>query len=351
MENKPLGYYMQKEINEIKDSLTKTIISFTTSSMNTLPKNIYEYKSIFIIACGTSYHSGLLGKKLIESNLNIPCEVILANEFNLSSKVYNNSLFIFISQSGKTTDVLNVLKEVEPLKIETLAITNTPGSPLHNLCNNSIILSAGEEKAIASTKAFNCQILAFSLLCLYYTNNNKTLLKKLNKLSALISSFDFNKLQPKEITNLANKIKNKNTLYLLGTNSDLIFAQECALKIKETCYIHTIAMPTLEVMHGTLAAFNENDHAIAIITNNLNIDNQIRVLEEIAKTGAKISIFSNLNKKMFKNICTQFIQLPKLSHELQHLLNIIPCQWLAYHTSILLNLDPDKPRRLVKAVV
>lgn len=352
MENKPLGYYMQKEINEIKDSLIKTITSFTSSSIHTLPQNIHKFKSIYIIACGTSYHSGLLGKKIIESTLNIPCETILANEFNLNSKVYNkNTLFIFISQSGKTTDVLNVLEQIKPLSIQTLAITNTPNSPLHNLCNNAIILSAGEEKAIASTKAFNCQILAFHLLCLYYTNSNKSLIKKLNKLALSINSFDFNKLKPKTLINLANIIKNQKLLYCLGHNTDFIFAQECALKLKETTYIHTIAMSTLEIMHGTLAAFNANDYVIAIITNNLNIENQTKVLNEIAKTGAKISIISNINKKVFKNIYDEFIQLPKLPNELLHLLAIIPCQWLALATSTNLNQDPDKPRRLVKAVV
>ena len=110
MENQTeLGLNMKNEITEIKNALTQTISTFINSSMNSLPKSIYNFKHICIIGCGTSYHSGLVGKKIIESYLNIPCDVILANEFELTSNIYNkNTLFIFISQSGKTTDVLNV---------------------------------------------------------------------------------------------------------------------------------------------------------------------------------------------------------------------------------------------------
>ena len=109
-------------------------------------------------------------------------------------------------------------------------------------------------------------------------------------------------------------------------------------------------MPTLEILHGTIAVFNKTDHVIAIITQN-NYSNELKVLSQIKESGAKISIISSLNKKIFKGIYDSFISLPKLNFELSALLNIIPCQWLAYHTSTALNLNPDSPRRLVKAVI
>ena len=352
MQNSELGINMKNEINQIKEALTNTISNFINSSANSLPKDIYDFKNICIIACGTSYHSGLIGKKILEKNLNIPCEVILANEFELSSNVHNkNTLFIFISQSGKTTDVLNVLNLIQPFNPATLAITNSPGSTLQSLCNYSIILCAGEEKAIASTKAFNCQILAFLMLAYTYIFSTNALFKKLDKLIAKINKIDFEKFNSDKIKKLSEHLKDQHVVYFIGKGYDHTFAKESALKLKETCYIHTISLPTLEMLHGTMAVFNENDFVVAIVTQPTEIEQTNQVLKAIKESGAKVAIISTYSKKLFKSHFDLFIPIPKVADELSLVLNIIPSQWLAYHTSISLGNNPDSPRRLVKAVI
>ena len=350
MEQVNLGINMKQEIEEIKNSLFQTITSFKASSINNLPHNLNEFKNICIVGCGTSYHSGLIGKQIIENYLNIPCETIIANEFEINSKILNKkTLFIFVSQSGKTTDVLNALNKVQLLKSKTLAITNTPSSPLHNACNYSILLSAGEEKAIASTKAFNCQILAFLMFAINFSTHKP--IKALEKLENTINKINFANHKPKNLPEVSKAISNHNIVYFLGKNQNYIFAQEGALKLKETCYIHTVAMPTLEILHGTLASFTDKNFVVVFVSPNDNIEQVNKVLSEIKQCNSPIAIFSPLNKKLFKNNYDYFVQTPKLSPELSHILEIIPFQWLAYLTSISLGNNPDSPRRLVKAVI
>ena len=353
MENKIiLGKNMLQEIGDIKSGLISTIGNIIASS-DLLPENLTDsFNKIHIIACGTSYNSGLIGKKLIEKNLKMNCEVTIASEFILSESAYSKrTLFILVSQSGKTTDLLQSLDQLKKEELPTLAISNTENSPLVEGCKYKLILKAGEELAIASTKAFNCQVLAFITLIKYALAKNKSSFEKqMLKLKAEINKVDFSKYNITELQFLAHDISKQTSIYFLGKNTDYVLAIEGALKVKETCYIDTIAMPTQEVLHGTIAAFNEKSYVVFIINNKEYLQTTLNVIDKVYQTGAKIGIITSLNKKLFKSY-NHLIKVPENKNEVDMLTSIIPLQYLAYNTSIILGNNPDSPRRLTKAVI
>lgn len=348
------GANMLKEISEIQVGLINTLSSFKDKLNYKLPSNFYEmFNRIHIIACGTSYHSGLAGKILIEKQLNIPCDITLAHEFSEATHFISSStLYIFISQSGKTTDVLKAFDIICKYQLRSLAITNNENSILNKRATYYLSLKAGEELAVASTKAFNCQILAFMIFNEYIKSKTIAHFNKfINKQINTIKKGKFESLKLEEIKDLSNLISNYKTIYFAGSGFDYVLAKESALKIKETCYINTIAIPTMEIPHGTMAVY-DNNSLVIIINNQLsNTNNTTNITNKIKETGAKVVLVSSLSKKHYKCNYDVFIQTPKLSNTLKLCASIIPFQYLAYHTSLKLGNNPDNPRMLTKAVI
>lgn len=331
-------YYMLKEIYDIPKSLKDTINYYKNNKIK-IPKDYFnDITNIKILGCGTSYHSGLIGKKLIEEYLNINTEVEISSEFNYNKNIYHkNTLYILISQSGETIDTILSSKLIKNNNLKSISITNVNNSTLTHYTDYSLYLKCGPEIAVASTKAYNTQILMFYILISYLLNDNN-LLKDLNNIinKLDISSYD------NQIKEKAKKYKKFNQIFFIGRNYDYIQSLESALKLKEISYIHSEAYPSGELKHGTLALINKKSLVICINTNDKLKEKTLLSLKEIEARKAKTLLISKDDNS--------FIQLPNIDYKLLPIISIIPSQLFSYYISIYKNLNPDKPRNLAKSV-
>ncbi len=322
-------YLMQDEIMQTPDALKETALYFDNF------KNIKHYfdnvDKIYLIGCGTAYHSCLLGKKYLEF-LNVPIFTEIASEFRYSKiKPSKNSLCIFVSQSGETADTIACVKKC---KCKTLAITNVPNSSITFNCKKTILMKAGWERAVASTKAYCCQLLVFYLI--------KCLLKNEKpKWKQLVSSCR-KYLKKNNIKDISKKVLNFEKIMFIGRQEDYVTAMESSLKLKEISYINCIACPSGELKHGTLALVDENTLVILISTkHSLHNKNLLSKQEIEARMGCCF---------VASNIADSKIELPNLSSDLLPILSILPFQLLACEVCISKGYNPDKPRNLSKSV-
>ncbi len=344
------NYFMEKEIYEIKAVLQDTILCFKENKFNFKDKEFFQnIKYIKIIACGTSYHASLVGEKLFDS-LGIMSNAEIASEF-IYRKPYlpENTLAIFVSQSGETADTLAAIKVAKSLGAKTLGITNVKNSAVDRECDESIYLHAGVEKAVASTKAYNAQVLTFYLL-------KNILQKPQNKEAEFIDVLEQNikklniKTMHKNILPVVALVKNSKNIFVVGRNFDYITSLEASLKIKEITYLNCEGFAAGELKHGTLALIETNSVVIAYITEKNLIDKTLNIVAQAKSRGAKIVIISQFNLKKLVAVSDYFIKLANFSEQFMPIVSIIPIQLLAYETSLALKHNPDKPRNLAKSV-
>lgn len=322
-------YLMQDEIAQTPDALRETATFF--NNFKDIKNYFNNVNKIYLVACGTAYHSCLFGKKYLEF-LNIPIFTEIASEFKYSKHLIDkNTLCIFVSQSGETADTLSCVKKC---KCKTLAITNVPNSSITFACKKTILMKAGWERAVASTKAYSCQLLVFYLLkCLLKNEKAKTntLIRK--------SKEYLNKLNLKS---LASKVLNYQKIMFIGRQGDYITAKESALKLKEISYINCTACPSGELKHGTLALVDDKTLIFLISTQKNLISKNLLTKEEIEARGGKCLIVGDFDEAD--------IILPHLSGDLMPIISILPFQSLACEVSIQKGYNPDKPRNLSKSV-
>ena len=351
------GYddYMLKEIYEQPKSIFCTLNNLNFENLNITKEYLKSLKKIYIIACGTAMHAGLVSKTLIENLCKINVEVDLASEFRYRNPIIDsNTLAIFISQSGETADTIAALELAKVSNAQTIAITNVPESSITRIADKVLYTSAGPEIAVASTKAYTSQISLMSYFSLYLAkllnSINDDLLKELetdlnnipNKIKELFDNLD------SQIKAIAKKIYLEKDIYYIGRGLDYYVALEGALKLKEISYIHAEAYASGELKHGAIALIENNTTVISIITNPLLVEKSISNIQEVISRGAKTIIITNqsLNKNEFNHI----IKIPEINSYLSPILSIIPLQLLAYHIAKLKKLDVDKPRNLAKSV-
>ena len=351
------GYddYMLKEIYEQPKSIFRTLNNLNFENLNITKEYLKSLKKIYIIACGTAMHAGLVSKTLIENLCKINVEVDLASEFRYRNPIIDsNTLAIFISQSGETADTIAALELAKVSNAQTIAVTNVPESSITRIADKVLYTSAGPEIAVASTKAYTSQISLMSYFSLYLAkllnSINDDLLKELetdlnnipNKIKELFDNLD------SQIKDIAKKIYLEKDIYYIGRGLDYYVALEGALKLKEISYIHAEAYASGELKHGTIALIENNTTVISIITNPLLVEKSISNIQEVISRGAKTIIITNqsLNKNEFNHI----IKIPEINSYLSPILSIIPLQLLAYHIAKLKKLDVDKPRNLAKSV-
>ena len=351
------GYddYMLKEIYEQPKSIFCTLNNLNFENLNITKEYLKSLKKIYIIACGTAMHAGLVSKTLIENLCKINVEVDLASEFRYRNPIIDsNTLAIFISQSGETADTIAALELAKVSNAQTIAVTNVPESSITRIADKVLYTSAGPEIAVASTKAYTSQISLMSYFSLYLAkllnSINDDLLKELetdlnnipNKIKELFDNLD------SQIKAIAKKIYLEKDIYYIGRGLDYYVALEGALKLKEISYIHAEAYASGELKHGTIALIENNTTVISIITNPLLVEKSISNIQEVISRGAKTIIITNqsLNKNEFNHI----IKIPEINSYLSPILSIIPLQLLAYHIAKLKKLDVDKPRNLAKSV-
>ena len=313
-------------------------------------------KRIVIVACGTSWHSGLIGEYLIESLARLPVEVEYASEFRYrNAPLLETDLVIAISQSGETADTLEAIREVKRCGVPVIGIVNVVGSTIARETNAGVYLHAGPEIGVASTKAFTSQVMVLLLLGIYVgilhnkitTNEAKKLIAEINKLPLQINSI-FS--QKDKIKKIALKLaKSKNVLYL-GRGMGYPIAIEGALKLKEISYLHSEGMPAAEMKHGPIALIDKDMYVIVVAMGER--DNKIwGNVEEIRARGGKIILIDTEGNSKGKINKEDFlIEVPRSVVEVSAILGVIPLQLLSYYVAKELGKEIDNPRNLAKAV-
>ena len=357
-------HFMLKEINEqpkaVRDTMSKRISKDGTSiildELNWDKNFLDGINKIYIVACGTAYHAGLVGKFYIEKLARKLVEVDLASEYRYRQPIVDeNTLVIVISQSGETSDTLAALKESRRLGAKTLAITNVVGSSIARQAENVIHTWAGPEIAVASTKAYTTQLILMFMLALYMAQINgtipadrlKELICKLKKIPAQISE-TLSDVDP--IKTFARQYGFNEDVFYIGRSLDYCVALEGALKLKEISYIHAEAYASGELKHGTLALIVEGVPVIALATQKSVYEKTLSNIKEVkARDAIVIGIAAEGDTELEKYL-DHVIFVPDTDELLIPLLTVVPLQLLAYYAAITRGCDVDKPRNLAKSV-
>jgi glucosamine--fructose-6-phosphate aminotransferase (isomerizing) len=360
------GYdsFMLKEIHEQPQAIRDTIgsrvdeknkrIIFPELKME--DAELAAYDRIYIVACGTSMHAGLVGKDVIEKITRVPVEVAVASEFRYRDPIFTDrTLMIVISQSGETADTLAALREAKKKGVKVLAITNVVGSSVAREADEVVFTWAGPEVAVASTKAYTSQVAALYLFALYFAQVKQAVspeeiaavVEELQELPAKISAILSDQDAVREF---ADSIKEVDSLFFIGRGLDYSVSLEGSLKLKEISYIHSEAYPAGELKHGTLALIEDNVPVVAIATQPDIYEKMVSNIIEVKARGARVLGFALEGDNELAKTVDHVIHIPKTLPFLTPLLTVIPLQLLAYYASTAKGLDVDKPRNLAKSV-
>lgn len=357
-------HFMLKEIYEqpkaIKDTMrgrlaeNGTEINFT--ELGWTPEDFTGISKIFIVACGTAYHAGIVGKYYLENLARIPVEVDIASEFRYRNPLVDaNCLTIVISQSGETIDTLAALKEAKRLGSRTLAVTNVVGSSIAREADQVVYTYAGPEIAVASTKAYTTQLLVMLMLAVYVGRLRGTL--DGNKADALAKGLHKVPKQLHDMLENVDQIKvfarhygSSLDAFFLGRSLDYAVALEGALKLKEISYIHAEAYAAGELKHGTLALIVEGVPVIVLATQEDVYDKTVSNLQEVKAREAMVIAIALEGDDSIAKYADHVIYIPRADKELAPILAVLPLQLLAYYAALTRGCDVDKPRNLAKSV-
>lgn len=355
-------HFMLKEIYEqpkvVKEIIERRIKGNKLNLLDsTFTKNeIENFNKIYIVACGTAFHAGEIGKFAIQKFAKIPVITDIASEFRYNDKfIDDKTLIIVVSQSGETADTLSSLREAKKLGATSLAITNVVGSSIAREADKIMYCQCGPEISVASTKAYTAQLIALILLALDFAIklnkidkiNLNNIFSELNNLPQLME----NVLSKKDtFKDIADKLKDSNSIFYTGRGLDFINSKEGALKIKEISYIHTEAFAAGELKHGSIALIEEGSKVIATATQSNIIDKTASNVQELTARKAWVYTITNTENDIFNNHSEKVIMIPKTSDILSPILSVIPVQLIAYYTALAKGKDVDKPRNLAKSV-
>ncbi len=358
-------HFMLKEIYEQPIVLQETIETYLDiSNYNfNLPNFTFDCLSInkiTIVACGTSYYAGLIGKHLLETFAKIEVEVDIASEFRYRQPHFsNNNLVIFISQSGETADTLASLKYALQHNQATMAIVNVLHSNIAMLANCVFKTVAGPEIGVASTKAYTAQIAVLVIFAIYLAYQRKTIsiIQKQQLIAELIGCVAKSQeiLQNLNLQNIAKKLVNSQNIIYTGRLISYVTALESALKFRELTYINAYGIACGELKHGTIALIDDQIYSIAVACDNPQnyiFEKTLSNLQEIRAREGKIIVLTNHHKQHnFENLACDIITIPATEGFIQEaILPIIPMQMLAYQVALLKGNDIDQPRNLAKSV-
>lgn len=344
-------HYMMKEIEEQPFVIRKIMSEYSDENGNIfidpeIVEDVRNCDKLYIIACGTSYHAGLIGKQFFEKIAGKPTEVVIASEFIYNMPLLTaKPLFMFITQSGETADCRAVLVKVKEMGYKTLTLTNVKGSTLSREADNTLLLHAGPEIAVASTKAYTAQIAVLSILATLVNNSkNINIFNELSKIAYTMETLCDDKEKYKE---LAKKyLMNSRNCFYIGRSMDYYVCLEASLKLKEISYIQTEGFAAGELKHGTIALIEQNTPVIAVITQeNINLNTRSNI-KEVKARGAATMVISM--RKLSQE--TDQVIIDDVNELLSPLAAIIPTQYLAYYAALLKGCDIDKPRNLAKSV-
>ena len=354
-------YFMHKEIHEQIYTIRNTITGRAKKDrvyLNGLMEywtQIKEADKIFITACGTSWHAGLIGKNLIERFAEVPVHVEYASEFRYNKTLVDNkSVVIAISQSGETADTLAAIKKANEYGAITVGVCNVAGSSVARETNCGIFTRCGHEVGVASTKAFTAQVSVLYLLALKLADSNDTINR--NSIKAHLDFDDsINKIKSifkkeNEIRKVALKYKNAKDFLYLGRGLNFPVALEGALKLKEISYIHAEGYPAAEMKHGPIALVDKDMPNLFIVPKDKTYDKIISNIEEIKSRNGKIIIVTDSRDKILKSLANDLILIPKTNQYMFCQLATIVLQLFAYYIAVGKKLNVDQPRNLAKSV-
>lgn len=356
-------HFMLKEIHEqpqaIRDTVKHRLQQDGTVSLGDVAwtkELLQDIHKIYIVACGTAYNAGRVGKVALERLTGIPVETDLASEFRYRDPFVNeHTLLILVSQSGETADTLAALREGKRKGARIFSVTNVIGSSIARESDDVFYTWAGPEIAVASTKAYTTQLVAFYLIAM----NMALLLGKmerseydslLTEILALSDKIELMLKKESDIKQIADSIKDKNAVFYLGRNMDYNSALEGALKLKEISYIFTEAFAAGELKHGTIALIEEGTPVITIATQTALLDKTFSNMQEVKARGAHLIAFTRESATTICNEADVTVTIPECPDLLMPVVSIVPAQLLAYYTSVLKGNDVDKPRNLAKSV-
>jgi len=359
-------HFMQKEIFEQPQAIRDTLESRITNDSVVIPafghateKIFQKIRQVQIVACGTSYHAGLVAKYWLEDIAKIPCNVEVASEYRYRHPILlNGTLFVTLSQSGETADTVEALKTAKKINssISSLCISNSSESSLTRLSDFNFLTHAGPEIGVASTKAFTTQLVALALLVCSIgklkntinTKQEKEIVEGLRRLPGLINDA---LLQESQIKKLAARFKDKNSALFLGRGTMYAIAMEGALKLKEISYIHAEAYPAGELKHGPIALIDKNMPVIAVAPNDELLGKLKSNLQEVKSRGSQMIVFEDEDSKVQSMEAMEVIQITSnLGRISAPIIFTIPLQLLSYHVALIKGTDVDKPRNLAKSV-
>lgn len=358
-------HYMLKEIYEQPRAYRETLQNRIDHENNKVdlskeisltPEEIRSLDKIHIVACGTAYHAGLVGKYVIENLVRVPVEVDVASEYRYRNPIITDkTLVMVISQSGETADTLAALREAQKRDAKVLAITNVNGSSVARDADEVLLTHAGPEIAVASTKAYTSQLIAIYLLGLYLaqirgTQEDTVIANYLQAIKELPAQADKLLEFSPTMKQFAERYAHYEDLFFIGRSLDYAVSLEGSLKLKEISYVHSEAYPAGELKHGTLALITDGVPVIALATQEDIYDKMVSNIKEVkARDAYVLGIGLEGDQELAKSV-DEVIAIPKTLPLLTPALSVIPLQLLAYYAALARGNDVDKPRNLAKSV-
>jgi glucosamine--fructose-6-phosphate aminotransferase (isomerizing) len=356
-------HFMLKEIHEqpqairnaMRGRVDSTSGSIKLGGLSVCENDLLRAKRFIIVACGTSWHAGLVGEYMLEEFVRIPVEVEYASEFRYRNPIIDkDTVIIAISQSGETADTLAAMREARHKGAKLLSICNVVGSTIAREADCGIYLHIGPEIGVASTKAFTAQITVLYLFTLYLMELKRlsspahpSMIKAIQSIPEQIQRILD---QEEEIVNLARIYKNHENALYLGRGYNYPVALEGALKLKEISYIHAEGYPAAEMKHGPIALINKDMPVVFIATKDSVYGKILNNIEEVKSRGGKVIVIATEGDEQVAQKADHVFYIPKTSDCLTPILSVIPLQLLAYHMAVMRECDVDKPRNLAKSV-
>ena len=356
-------HFMLKEIHEqpkaIRETLTRRLDENGRVKLDGISltlEDLKKFNKIYIVACGTAYHAGLVGKYAIEKMARIPVEVDVASEFRYRDPfVDENTLFIAISQSGETLDTLAALREAKSKGARILSVVNVVGSSVARESDDVFYTWAGPEIAVASTKAYTTQMVCMYLIALYMGDLKGTITQEyyqamLAELMAAPEKVERIIEKSAEIEKLAKVLYNRTQVFFIGRGMDSAVAYEGSLKLKEISYINSFAIAAGELKHGTIALMEPETIVIALATQDALFEKMFSNIVEVKARLAHVVSIAKEGKEQIEKQSNEVIYIPPCADEVSPLLSVIPLQLFAYYVAREKGEDIDKPRNLAKSV-
>lgn len=356
-------HFMLKEIMEQPEALRRAIFprikdgEVVLADFGLDDTYIRELEKIYVVACGSSYHVGMVGKYNLERLLRIPVEVALASEFRYMEPIVNQrTLVIVISQSGETLDTMAALREAKRLGAKILSIVNVVGSSIARESDVVLYTWAGPEIAVATTKAYSTQLAVLDLLGLYFTRRRGTVASEryrsvIQELLMLPAKLEQVLEKHENIQYFASQYFNHNSIFFIGRNVDYALGLEGSLKLKEISYIHSEAYASGELKHGTISLIEDGTLVVAVATYAKLFDKAMSNVVEVKSRGADVlALTTEEHKGDMAKTANGLITIPETDELLLPSLGVAPLQLLAYYIALMRGCDIDKPRNLAKSV-